>query len=109
MNTSSAPISTPPAITPRRRRYALGVPEKVVIGLHIAVAFVAGVIGFFDVDEGWADLQRILIFMVVSAWVGGVALVGYLVRLIPQTWVRVTVLLGGPFLAIAALTLAARF
>lgn len=109
MNTTTPAFSAPPALTPKRPRRPLTRVDMAILGLHGLAALTFGVIGFFDVTEGWESLQRILIFMMVSLWVGGIALMGYLARLISNTWIRKAVLLGGPFIGIVLLVVRAQF
>lgn len=95
MNTISAPNKRP--------RRPLSRVDLGILSLHGLGAVTMGVVGFFDVSEGWESLQRIVVFMMVALWFGGILAMAYVARVIHNPWLRLTVLLGGPFIGIAAL------
>ncbi len=94
--------------TPDRPRRPLSRIDLGILGLHVLAALTVGVIGFFDVSEGWETLQRIVVGMMVALWFGGILAMGYLARIIYNPWLRMAILLGGPLIGIAALVLQAQ-
>ncbi|MDX1450453.1 MAG: hypothetical protein R3246_15500 [Acidimicrobiia bacterium] len=101
-------MNTIPIPTPKRPRRPLSRIDLGILALHGLAATVMGVIGFFNVSEGWESLQRILVFMLVTLWFAGIVAMAYLARLIHNAWIRMAVLLGGPFIGIAALVVQAQ-
>ena len=93
---------------PKRPRRPLSRVDRAILALHGLGAVTVGVVGFFDVSEGWEALQRIVVLMMVALWFGGIVAMGYLAQLIFNPWLRLTVLLAGPFIGIAALVIQAQ-
>ena len=65
-------------------------------------------IGFLDVSEDWEALQRIAVILMVALWFGGILAMFYLARIVSNPWLRMAILLGGPFIGIAAVVLQAQ-
>ena len=92
----------------RRPRRPLSRVDLAILGLHAVGAVILGVSGFFNVTEGWETLQRIVVLMMVALWAGGILAMSYLARVIFNPWIRLSVLLAGPFIGIAALVVQAQ-
>ncbi len=87
-------------------------PALIVLGLQILFALGFGVMGMIasSGDEGFADLGRIIVAMMVIAWLVGLGIAWVIARYaLKGTTPRVIFLLFGPGLPLLALIAAARF
>ena len=75
--------------------------ENAIIALHAVFACGVGVVGFLQAnDPGFGDLQRLVILMMIGLWAAGIVAMAVIARLIANQWVRIAVLLVGPFVGI---------
>jgi hypothetical protein len=94
-------VSVSTTATDKPRRMPLTRLDRALLGLHIVGAIVIGVMGFLGAnDPEFGDLQRIVMAMLIGLWGVGILIVALIVRVIPNQWGRVLVLLGGPFVLI---------
>ncbi|MGA7282877.1 MAG: hypothetical protein WBZ40_13995 [Acidimicrobiia bacterium] len=85
----------------KRPRVPLTRLDKTLLGLHIVGAIVVGIFGFLGAnDPEFADLQRIVIAMLIGLWGVGIVVMALIVRLVSSQLGRVAILLGGPFIFI---------
>lgn len=84
------------AIEPARRPFST--VEKVIIGVHVALALGVGFLALLDADDpGWGDLQRLLIFMMEGIWLGAIVGTAVVARLVSNPSGRIAILIVGPF------------
>lgn len=69
-----------------------------LIAGQVMLAFGFGVLGMIQAtDPGWQDLQRLLIMMMVSVWLGAIVGTVLVARLVDSRVARFAILAVGPF------------
>jgi hypothetical protein len=75
--------------------------DRAILTLHGLTAAVVGVIAVFSVNgPEFGGLQRIVIVMMIGLWAGGIMVMAVIARLFSREWVRVAILVAGPFIGI---------
>ena len=81
-----------------RSRRVFSTAEKVIIAVQVVLALCFGVFGVLEAnDPDWGDLQRVVIFMMVSVWLGTIVVSVLVARLVNSRSVRIAILVIGPF------------
>ena len=88
--------TTPPHLRPTWPSTNLSPGEQAILWIHAAAGLGFGVSAFFDVEEEWRVVGAIFLFLIASAWMGLLMVVGYAVRFVRPRWARMLVLLAGP-------------
>jgi hypothetical protein len=81
-----------------RDRRMFSTVEKVLIALQVLLALGFGLFGMLQAnDPDWGDLQRVVIFMMVAMWLGGIVGSVLVARLVNPKLARIAILVIGPF------------
>ena len=68
-----------------------------------SVALILGTVAFLEVRGEWAIVGQMIVIVLVAGWIVALAVTGYLVRWVRPAWVRLLLLVTGPYLTVMIL------
>ncbi len=90
--------------TPSRLKRPFSPGEKAVVIVQLVIALSVGVAAMLDAnDPDWGDLQRVVVLMLMSIWLGGIVASVVLARIFDSKPGRVAILVLLPFSGFAVL------